>query len=146
VHPVSFEKADGCTVGDTGTIAAEPLAHGARVQLGAVTIGTGVWLGWRLLVPDDGWWSDLAPEFTILWMAMLLTPLAYWAARVDRERGVGRAPRALAWIAAVLALTLLVIPLVAGSTPAPIWAWLGAITGAAVGWILAQWDRSTITL
>ena len=146
VHPVSFETADGCTVGDTSTIAVEPLARGARVQLGAVTIGTGVWLGWRLLVPDDGWWSDLAPEFTILWMAMLLAPLAYWAARADRERGVGRASRALTWIAAVLALTLLAIPLIAGSTPAPMSAWLGAITGAAVGWILAQWDRSTITL
>jgi hypothetical protein len=153
VHPVSFESADGCAVGDTTTITAQPLAHGGRVQLGTTqhgrrtlsTIGTGVWLGWRLLVPDDGWWSDLAELFTVLWIAMLLAPIAYWSARADRERPGPSLGSALT-IAAVLALILVAIPMIAGSTPAPLWAWLGASSGAALGWMLAQWDCAATAL
>jgi VanZ family protein len=153
VHPVSFEGADGCAVGDTITITAQPLDHGGRVQLTAVargqrtisTIGTGVWLGWRLLVPDDGWWSDLARLLTLLWMAILLAPITYWSARADRERAGTSGGTALV-IVAVLALILAAIPMIAGSTPAPLWAWLGASGGAAVGWMLAQWDRAATAL
>jgi hypothetical protein len=153
VHPVSFETVDGCAVGDTTTITAQPLGHGGRVQLGATqhgrrtisTIGTGVWLGWRLLVPDDGWWSDLAPLFTFLWMAMLFAPIAYWSARADRERAGASGGTALA-IVAVLALILAAIPMIAGSTPAPLSAWLGASGGVVLGWIGAQWDHAATSL
>jgi hypothetical protein len=150
LHPVSFEAADGCAVGDTTVINAEPLAGGALVRLETAraghrtvtTQGIGPWLGWHLLVPDDGWWSGLDTVFTILWMAGLIGPMAYWRARADRMGGNRRVPAGFVGaIAAVVAATLVVIPLIADSHPAPAIAWLGATVGAAVGWLGAQWNN-----
>jgi VanZ like family len=149
LHPMSFQERDGCPMGDTTTVVAEPLDHGARVRLTIerhgtqriATQGAGFWLGWHLLVPNDGWWSDLETPFTVLWMVALFIPFAYWRARADREAGV--AHRASAAFVGLIGLTLLatlvVIPLIGGSTAAPLVAWIGGVGGAALGWIGAQW-------
>jgi VanZ family protein len=148
-HPIAFQSADGCVVGDTTTALAEPLPGDAKVRLttdtrGRRTVSTqgpGLWLGWHLLVPNDGWWSDLETPLTFLWMAVLLAPIAYWRARTDRELGVQRGVTLgfTALIVAALGVTLALIPLLAGSILAPPVAWLGALGGAALGWFTAQW-------
>jgi VanZ family protein len=134
LHPASFQAPGGCLVGDTTTVVAEPLDHSEKVRLTieshgqrtVATHGAGLWLGWHVLVPNDGWWSDLETPFTILWMVALFLPIAYWSARAHL-------------IAAVLVVTLLVIPVIGGSTVAPLVAWIGGAGGAALGWMCAQW-------
>jgi hypothetical protein len=76
---------------------------------------------------------------------MLFAPIAYWSARADRERAGASGGTALA-IVAVLALILAAIPMIAGSTPAPLSAWLGASGGVVLGWIGAQWDHAATSL
>jgi VanZ family protein len=140
LHPASFQVPGGCLVGDTTTVVAEPLDHSEKVRLTIesrgqrtmATRGAGLWLGWHVLVPNDGWWSDLETPFTILWLVVLFVPIAYWGARAHQQWHVGV-------IAAVLVVTLLVIPVIAGSTVAPLVAWIGGAGGAAFGWICAQW-------
>jgi hypothetical protein len=154
LHPVSFEVPGGCVTADTTSVTVQPLPRGTAVRFTTVsgtrrietTVGTGVWLAWHLLVPNDGWWSKLSTAFTILWMAGLFVPLAYWRARLERARGrpdvsLGRVSAGSALlIATVLVVTLVVLPLAAGSIVAPPIAWLGAVGGAAIGWFLAQWS------
>jgi hypothetical protein len=156
LHPVSFEVPGGCVTADTTSVTVQPLPRGMAVRFTTVsggqrtetTVGTGVWLAWHLLVPNDGWWSKLSTAFTILWMAGLFVPLAYWRARLDRARRTpDTSPSRLSassalLIAAVLVVALAVIPLATGSTAAPLVAWLGAVSGAAIGWFLAQWSLS----
>jgi VanZ family protein len=148
LHPISYQAEGGCAVDDTTTVIAEPLGSGARVRFtldarGRRTVaiqGAGLWRGWHLLVPNDGWWSDLESPFTILWMVALLAPLAYWSARGDRAQGrSGVSTEFVALTLAVLVATLAVIPRIAGSTVAPLDAWSAGAVGAVGGWICAQW-------
>lgn len=146
LHPIALEtpEPNACVAGDSTTVMAEPLGHSARVRLTisrphdsiVTTQGAGIWTGWHLYVPSDGLWSDVERPLTVLWCALLFVPLAYWRTRADRA-GVG----VILHGAAVIVVTLVIIPVAMGSTVAPTVAWIGSISGAVLGWLAAQWEH-----
>jgi VanZ like family len=147
LHPIALEtpQPNACVIGDSTTVTAEPLGRSARVRLTlsrqndsiVTTQGAGIWTGWHLYVPSDGLWSDVEGPLTVLWCALLFVPFAYWRARADRA-----GPAVILHAAAVIIVTLVIIPVAMGSTVAPVVAWIGSIAGASIGWLAAQWEHA----
>jgi hypothetical protein len=87
-------------------------------------------LGWSYLLPFDYEYGPEARWLTVLWLAALSAPAMYWATRAGR--------RALLSVGAVLAATLLVIPLAAGVHATAWWEWAGLALGACIGVLLGR--------
>jgi hypothetical protein len=99
-------------------------------------LGSGVWQGWRLFLPDEAWYGDFPTLFTAALMIMLCAPMGYWAGCAARHRGV-----AIAAVPPVVALVtgLALIPWVASALTAPWPVWAGGVAGVASAWVLARW-------
>lgn len=100
---------------------------GGRVREHRLALDPG--LGWSYLVPFDYAVGREGPLLAALWLAALLVPIAYWGARSGGAREVP-------WLAATLVLGLAVAPPLLGGRAASWAAWLGAIAGSAVGWMV----------
>jgi hypothetical protein len=87
-------------------------------------------LGWSYLLPFDYEYGTEAPWLTVLWLAALSAPAMYWATRAGR--------RALFSVGAVLAATLLAIPLAAGVHATAWWEWTALALGACIGVLLGH--------
>jgi hypothetical protein len=88
--------------------------------------------GWSIFFP---WGIDPRRPFrlvTAVWIAALVVPLGYFAARVGR-RWAGAVGIALALLAGLWAL-----PALAGFAPSHWSEWLGGVAGAALGWALSR--------
>jgi hypothetical protein len=99
-------------------------------------LGSGVWQGWRLLLPDDAWYGDFPNLFTVAWVMLLCGPVGYWAGCAARRRGVLIA--AAVPIAALVA-GLAIIPWAAGALAAPWPVWAAGAAGVTVGLCFARW-------
>jgi hypothetical protein len=86
--------------------------------------------GWSLLVPFGFALGPEARPFTVVWLAAMLIPLGFWAARTGW--------RWRAWVtpAAALALGLGVLPGVGGYPPVHWSEWLAGALGSMAGWSL----------
>jgi VanZ family protein len=101
--------------------------HGVvRERTQPITAG----LGWSYLLPFDYEYGTEAAWLTVLWLAALSAPAMYWATRAGR--------RALFSVGAVLAATLLAIPLAAGVHATVWWEWAALALGACIGVLLGN--------
>jgi hypothetical protein len=87
-------------------------------------------LGWSYLLPFDYEYGPEAVWLTVLWLAALSAPAMYWATRAGR--------RAQLSVGAVLAATLLAIPLAAGVHATAWWEWAALALGACIGVLLGR--------
>jgi len=102
-----------------------------RCHLG-YTIGD----GWKLIYYPEGrppWTLDL---INTLWMVGCVIGVGFWAARETAGRGTAGSGGLLA-MGSVIA-GLLMVPLVTGLKPTPIYEWIGALGGMAVGYAVAR--------
>lgn len=86
-------------------------------------------LGWSYLLPFDYEYGSEAPWLTVLWLAGLAAPGAYWATRGGM--------RALAACGMVMAAGLLAIPFLTRVHATAWWEWLGLAAGLLAGACLA---------
>jgi hypothetical protein len=97
-----------------------------RCNLG-YTIGD----GWKLIYYPEGrplWQLEL---INTLWMVGCVIGIGFWAARGTGGKG--------GWLALGFVIAgLLVVPLLTGLKPTPIYEWIGAIGGMALGYWLAS--------
>src|SRR5213075_2605347 len=88
---------------------------------------------WRLILPwqpyISGEWTDQL--VTALWLCMLIAPFAYWTLLARIRQG----PTAAATLLVILVVGLWAVPLIVGFPAASLADWIGAVTGAAVGWV-----------
>ena len=111
-----------------------------RCHLG-YTIGD----GWKLIYYPEGRPPWMLGLINTLWIAGCVIWVGYWAARSDG--GEGRRDTAAARGGGLLAMGiviagLLMVPLVTGLKPTPIYEWIGAVGGMAMGWWLGRRDYS----
>ncbi|MBK5187116.1 MAG: VanZ family protein [Gemmatimonadaceae bacterium] len=85
-------------------------------------------LGWSYFLPFDYEYGWEAPWLTVLWLAGLSAPAMYWATRAG--------PRAILAVGAVLAASLLAIPLATSVHTTAWWEWLALAIGASIGVLL----------
>jgi hypothetical protein len=85
--------------------------------------------GWSLLTWFRYAYGQEVRVITMLWIALWLVPVGYWAALAPGQRRF-RAMALLLLVAAGLAL----VPLVAGYQPVHWSEWAAALAGVAVGW------------
>jgi hypothetical protein len=88
-------------------------------------------LGWSYLLPFDYEYGPEAAWLTVLWLAALSAPAMYWATRAGR--------RGLLSVGAVLAATLLTIPLLAGVHATAWWEWGALALGACIGVLVGRY-------
>jgi VanZ family protein len=137
-HVFAPQPADSQSVMVTATV--QPTAIGlTAARVGAEResrLGSGVWQGWRLFLPDEAWYGDFPRLFTATWMIMLCVPMGYWAGCSARERGV-----AIAAVPPVVALLtgLAIIPWVASALTAPWPVWAAGVAAVASAWGVARW-------
>ena len=94
--------------------------------------------GWAYLMPFEHLYTPGAPRFTTIWLAMLFSPLGYYAAHaVVRLRGLVARLGVAAWVAIVAGVSLVAVPAAADLAPATPWEWRGAAYGIATGALLA---------
>lgn len=95
-----------------------------------------VGLGWSALLPFDFpiWdeWKVMNP----LWLAILIAPAAYWWCRAAPLASIGLT-------ASMLVVGLGLMPTLAGAASTTRGEWIGAVLGAASGWIGGLWSRRT---
>jgi hypothetical protein len=103
-------------------------SHHGAVRERAQPIDAG--LGWSYLLPFDYEYGPEARWLTVLWLAALSAPAMYWATRAGRG--------ALLSVGAVLAATLMVIPLAAGVHATAWWEWAALALGACIGVLLGH--------
>ena len=96
----------------------------ARCHLG-YTIGD----GWKLIYSPEDWSPWLLGVINTLWMVGCVIGVGFWGARA-RSNGGG-----LLGMAIVIA-GVLMVPLLTGLKPTPIYEWIGAVGGMAVGYWL----------
>lgn len=87
-------------------------------------------LGWSYLLPFDYEYGPEARWLTVLWLAGLSAPAMYWATRAGRT--------VLAAVAASLAASLLLVPLVTGVHATAWWEWVALALGIGIGMLLAH--------
>jgi VanZ family protein len=98
----------------------------------------GVWHAWRLLISDSyGRQARFAPYLTALWLILWMAPLGYWLAGVAGHRFH------LGLSAMTLVVSLAIIPVSAGSRPAPLPVWLASVAGLGLGYMLWTQTRSS---
>jgi VanZ family protein len=126
---------------DTVRISATVERGGARVAVETPAgrterrLGSGIWLAWSLLLPDEGRYGRFATPVTLLVIAAMFAPLGYWGGRVSL-----RASAAAAAIPPVLTLlaALAIIPWTAQSPAAPWPVWVAGAAAIAAGWSAAR--------
>lgn len=95
----------------------------ARCGLG-YTIGD----GWKLIYYPEGWPAWMLGLIDTLWIVGCVIGVGFWAAR----GGTG-------WLAMGLVIAgLLMIPLITGLKPTPVYEWIGALGGIAVGYLVSR--------
>jgi len=99
----------------------------ARCHLG-YTIGD----GWKLIFYPEGRPAWVLGMINTLWMAGCVIGVGLWAARARSHGGGG------ALAAGIVIVGLLMVPLVTGLKPTPIYEWIGALGGMAVGYVLSS--------
>jgi hypothetical protein len=118
-HPDTIQVAGGL-IAHRLWISAE--SRGVRRER---TLPVDAGLAWSYFLPFDYEYGSEAPWLTALWLASLAAPAAYWATRAGW--------RVLLAVAAVMAATLLVVPLATGVHPTPWWEWLALAAGIIAG-------------
>jgi hypothetical protein len=89
--------------------------------------------GWKLIYYPEGrppWTLD---SISTLWIVGCVVGVGFWAAR--GRRGETAAKSGGLAIGLVIA-GLLMVPLITGLTPTPVYGWFGGLGGMAVGWWL----------
>jgi len=95
-------------------------------------------LAWTFVAPFNLVYGRWGPALTVLWVAALVLPMAYW---MRRARPPGPATRAL--LAVVVVATMWGASWLAGLAPMPWFEWLGAALGAVLGWAFGgRWSAS----
>ena len=100
-------------------------------------------LAWTFVAPFGVVYDRWGPFVTLLWVTVLVLPIAYWSRRTA-PHGPTRvgAPRTAALLAVIL-VTMGGASWLAGLAPMPWWEWLGAAAGATLGWALGgRWSAS----
>ena len=90
----------------------------------------GAGLGWSYLLPFDYEYGTEAKWLTVLWLAGLSAPAAYWATRAG--------PKILLAVGAALAASLLLIPVATGVHGTVWWEWLALALGACIGVLIGR--------
>ena len=131
--------------GDTVRIFASYFGNEYRIKVstgGRVSEAHGTMypsLGWTVLLPLDYAMGDEARWFGAMWLAVLFVPLGYWvgfARWSTSQHCMALASLAPIPVAAVTSLTL--VPVAFGFDIAGGAQWLGAITGAGIGALVAR--------
>jgi hypothetical protein len=145
---LTLSGAFSSTVSDSGpvTVVATVQPTGIRLEAGSRVaeresgVGSGVWLGWRLFLPDEAWYGDFPTLFAAAWVIMFCAPMGYWAGRSARVSGgaTGAAIGALSPIGALLA-GFAIIPWVGRALPAPWPVWAAGVVGVVAAWGFAWW-------
>jgi len=97
-----------------------------RCHLG-YTIGD----GWKLIFYPEGRPPWVLGVINTLWVFGCVVGAGFWAARGSNGKGGSLAM-------GVVIAGLLMVPLLAGLRPTPIYEWIGAVGGLAVGWFLGS--------
>jgi VanZ like family len=128
--------ADSVRIDATATDGALRISAESQSGLRSRRLDSGIWQAWTLLLSDDGRYGDHATPITMLWVAAMFAPLAYWGRRGEARTGplLAATPTILTMVVA-----LAIIPWVAGSPPAPWPIWAAAGGGAALAWAAAWW-------
>jgi len=94
----------------------------SRCHLG-YTIGD----GWKLIYYPEGWAPWILGVINTLWMVGCVIGVGFWGAR-------GRGLLAMGIVIA----GILMVPLLTGLKPTPIYEWIGALGGMAIGYVVAR--------
>jgi hypothetical protein len=145
IGAVSLLVPDAITARGATAITAESDRRGYRVTVSGPagnarvhTVSRSVTWGWAILLPFVDRIDGRRRLLDALWMAGLMLPLGWWAAR-----GLGPGPGALLGGGA-LGAALAAVPAAAGLTPAGLAAWAGGAAGfvvGAAGWRTARRGR-----
>ena len=101
----------------------------SRCHLG-YTIGD----GWKLIYYPEGRPPWMLGLINTLWMVGCVIGVGFWAAR-------GR-PVSGGWLGMGLVIAgLLMVPLLTGLKPTPVYEWIGALGGIGIGWWVSARDR-----
>ncbi len=85
-------------------------------------------MAWGLVVPFGYAFGPEAGLLTMIWVAVLLLPLGYWAGWTERP------VISIGIVAAAVAVGLGLIPWISETGPVPLRDWLAAVVGVGAGW------------
>ena len=122
---------------DTFTVATWHDSTNICLRVNATTrchLGYTIGDGWKLIYSPEGWAPWLLGVINTLWMVGCVIGVGYWAA--NKSGGGGLLAMGIV-IAGVL-----MVPLLTGLKPTPIYEWIGAVGGIAIGWWLRRRDYS----
>ena len=94
----------------------------------------GAGTGWRFLLSTEHMPSKTTPTLDALWMAMLLTPFAFWVRGTPSSAAGG----------CLIIATLLLVPVASDLLSARLVDWVGAGFGLTIGATLRAWARASV--
>ena len=124
---------------DTFTVATWHDSTNICLRVNATTrcnLGYTIGDGWKLIYSPEHWAPWLLGIINTLWMGGCVIGVGYWAAKGRRDEAAAKGGGFLAM--GLVIVGILMVPLLTGLKPTPIYEWIGAVGGMAVGYWLGR--------